>query len=308
MRTRSAARTTWRIAACVVLVSPASASAYFEWTEVGPRALGLGSSFVSVADDASALYWNPAGLARLPRHEAVFASQHSPDLADLQRHFAGVVWHTSPATLGVAWRTVLLDGAMREDLVYLSVSRHLVRRSLGSFITAGATLKWARVGLETAGLTGIPGLRDAQSVFTGDVGLLASPIPNVRLGLIARNLGQPQIDLVEGGNSTALRSEIEWGVSLRWRQDAQLHLSQVQHPEHDTETKLGAEVDVFQALSVRLGISEQRMAGGIGVRWSRFQLDTSYQSQRELGASTHIGLLVRFGPTRRDLGDEFEDF
>jgi hypothetical protein len=290
----------------IMLASPVRA--YFEWTEVGPRALGLGSNFVSVADDASALYWNPAGLARLPRHEAVFASQHSPDLADLQRHFAAVVLHTRPASLGMAWRTVVLDGAMREDLVYLSVARHLVRRSLGSFITAGATLKWARVGLETSGLTGIPGLRDAQSVVTGDVGLLAAPIPNVRFGVIARNLGQPQIDLVEGGDATALRSEIEWGVSLRWRQDAQLHLSQVTHPDHDTETKLGAEVDVFQALSVRLGVSEQRMAGGIGVRWSRFQLDTSYQSQGDLGASTHIGLLVRFGPTRSDLGDEFDDF
>ena len=36
---------------------------------VGARAMGLGGAFVAVADDASAVYWNPAGLAQLDRPE-----------------------------------------------------------------------------------------------------------------------------------------------------------------------------------------------------------------------------------------------
>ena len=35
---------------------------------VGARALGMGSAFVSIADDATAAYWNPAGLAKVDRH------------------------------------------------------------------------------------------------------------------------------------------------------------------------------------------------------------------------------------------------
>jgi len=35
------------------------------WTRFGPRALGMGNAFVAVADDYNALYYNPAGLARL---------------------------------------------------------------------------------------------------------------------------------------------------------------------------------------------------------------------------------------------------
>ncbi|HOH08005.1 MAG TPA: UPF0164 family protein, partial [bacterium] len=31
---------------------------------VGARATGMGGAFVGTADDASALYWNPAGIAR----------------------------------------------------------------------------------------------------------------------------------------------------------------------------------------------------------------------------------------------------
>ncbi|MDE0301029.1 MAG: PorV/PorQ family protein [Candidatus Poribacteria bacterium] len=35
---------------------------------VGARALGMGGAFVSIADDATAAYWNPAGLASVEKH------------------------------------------------------------------------------------------------------------------------------------------------------------------------------------------------------------------------------------------------
>ena len=36
---------------------------------VGARPLGLGNAFVAIAGDASATYWNPAGLTKLKRIE-----------------------------------------------------------------------------------------------------------------------------------------------------------------------------------------------------------------------------------------------
>ena len=38
----------------------------------GARPLGMGGSFVAVADDATATYWNPAGLGGLDRTEITF--------------------------------------------------------------------------------------------------------------------------------------------------------------------------------------------------------------------------------------------
>ena len=32
---------------------------------MGTRALGMGGAFVGLADDASAIYWNPAGLSNV---------------------------------------------------------------------------------------------------------------------------------------------------------------------------------------------------------------------------------------------------
>lgn len=42
---------------------------------IGARALGMGSAFVALADDATAAYWNPSGLVEVPSR--AFATQHA---------------------------------------------------------------------------------------------------------------------------------------------------------------------------------------------------------------------------------------
>ncbi len=56
---------------------------------VGARAVGMGGAFVAVADDATAIYWNPAGISRLEKNEAVII--HTNWIADISFDFAGVV-------------------------------------------------------------------------------------------------------------------------------------------------------------------------------------------------------------------------
>jgi len=55
--------------------APAHATRYageFLRIGVGGRALGMGSAFVGLADDGTAAYWNPAGLATLPERQVTF--------------------------------------------------------------------------------------------------------------------------------------------------------------------------------------------------------------------------------------------
>src|SRR3989304_4469026 len=51
-----------RIIAFFTLFLPAVAGAQ-TFGGIGTRAEGMGGAFVAVADDASAVYWNPAGIA-----------------------------------------------------------------------------------------------------------------------------------------------------------------------------------------------------------------------------------------------------
>lgn len=60
---------------------------------VGGRASSMGDAFVAVANDASALYWNPAGLVQNDRDQIIFS--HNEWLVDIKHEFVGAVYHLS---------------------------------------------------------------------------------------------------------------------------------------------------------------------------------------------------------------------
>jgi len=64
-------------------------AASFLGIEVGTRALGMGGAFVAVANDATAIYWNPAGISRISRSEATLI--HTNWLVGTNFDFAGIV-------------------------------------------------------------------------------------------------------------------------------------------------------------------------------------------------------------------------
>ena len=55
-----------------------TSSATFLRIGVGARAVGMGETFVAVANDPSAIYWNPAGLASLQRREIAISHVQWP--------------------------------------------------------------------------------------------------------------------------------------------------------------------------------------------------------------------------------------
>ena len=86
---RAAGRTRWQfeLAAGVVLLlllRPSLAAAQSQQVPVGPRAVAMGGAYSSIADDATATYWNPAGLAFVGRQEfmASYANLFAADIKD----------------------------------------------------------------------------------------------------------------------------------------------------------------------------------------------------------------------------------
>ena len=55
---------------------------------IGPRANAMGGAFTSLANDASAMYWNPAGIALLDRYEGIFT--YTKLFADINLNFFGI--------------------------------------------------------------------------------------------------------------------------------------------------------------------------------------------------------------------------
>lgn len=63
-------------------------AASFLNVDIGAKAVGMGGAYVAVADDISAMFWNPAGIARLQGSQAMF--NHTQWLADMSFNYAAV--------------------------------------------------------------------------------------------------------------------------------------------------------------------------------------------------------------------------
>ena len=75
---------------------------------VGARAEGMAQAFVGVADDASALYWNPAGISRLSGNHV--ALHHLQWPADISYTWLGYTRELSPTLhLGMAYGQLATD-------------------------------------------------------------------------------------------------------------------------------------------------------------------------------------------------------
>jgi len=117
---------------------------------IGARAAAMGESFAAVANDATALYWNPAGIGNLKDLEIHLF--HMDYLTDITFEFAGLVIPTGSGNLGfsaAAWSmgdepiTTAEDPAGESGLTW----------SAGSF-AVGVTFSRALTDRFSVGITG----------------------------------------------------------------------------------------------------------------------------------------------------------
>jgi len=76
---------------------------------IGARATAMGGAFVAVASDASCVYWNPAGVARLEERSLSF--NHADWFADVQINQAAYIFSVPflPGAMAIHARSVAMD-------------------------------------------------------------------------------------------------------------------------------------------------------------------------------------------------------
>jgi hypothetical protein len=226
------------------LVPPASAQTF---EVVGSRAAGMGGAFVAVADDASAVYWNPAGLAtgaffsgvidynsaRANREGDPQAGSQSATFLGVGMPALGLAYYRLRATTvesaafpaGQLEAPLTLDGVPVERVASL-ISHHFgvtLVQSLTDYVAVGTTLKAVRgvaaTGLVSAGDRG--DLLDAaddlvgsgSTEFDADIGVIAV-IGTVRAGLTVRNVREPDFDVADETGSLKLHRQVRAGVAV----------------------------------------------------------------------------------------------
>lgn len=157
---------------------------------IGSRPQAMGGAYVAMSDDVHALYWNPAGLARLERSEAMMV--HSTYLADMNLDYLGLAFSMGQAgTFGIS-ATLLSVGEMEvttnryQDGTGLMFNSYSMASGLSygykfyDRFSIGGTVKYIQETIWNESATGV-----AVDIGT----LLITPLHDIRLGMNISNFG-----------------------------------------------------------------------------------------------------------------------
>ncbi len=200
-----------------------TSAAQFLKIGVGPRATALGSSFTGLADDISALFWNPAGLAWLNQQQ--FLASHTEWFADINHEFAGInLPISSSASIGLSFTALYIpdmeqttieepEGTgiffdVQDIALGLSYSRKMTER-----FSFGLTLKYIQQKL----------FNETATTFAVDLGgMLQTGFKGMRLGIAMSNFGGKLKlngrDLIVNYEDTPAKLETqEWPLPISFR-------------------------------------------------------------------------------------------
>lgn len=292
---------------------------------VGARALGMGGAFVSLSNDASATYWNPAGLVQLENREAL--GMHASQFGGVVDHdVIGVVTPIKTGDrrtaigitfirLGVDEINVTKDAKVGEDANGLPIiDQSKVRkksaydlafllsyaRSMGDRWSAGVNLKLIRQSLVGEG---------ASFGVGADLGLHFHPNQNLAFGVRLADITTTQLywdtgrretvapSIIIGGHTTralaALQGTITVGVNAGFSFEGQ-QADQFETGDISGNFLPGAEYWFRQTVALRVGSDAGNFTAGAGVRYKQVGADYAYLSHDELDSTHRVSALVRF--------------
>ena len=199
------------------------AAVLFLLIEPGARAIGMGESYVAIADDATASYFNPAALAGQTARKLNFThAKWLPGLADdLSYEFLA---YSQPVE---GWGNIGINGALlnlgeqtrtgeRGEVLGTFSSYDLALSAaygadIGDNLSAGIGLNFIRSNLADQG-AGIERGKGVGNSFAADLGLLWKITPRLNFGAALRNLG-PKIAYIDASQADPLPQHIVLGMA-----------------------------------------------------------------------------------------------
>jgi len=284
---------------------------------VSPRSIGMGGAFAAISNDASAMYWNPAGLSRMQSGEAMF--NHVEWLADIKYEYAGVVLDLRDL------------GAIGANVSVLTMDQMMVRtvenpEGTGEYFTAGGLsigLSYARnltdrfsIGFNAKYIREYIWHESAYG-FAIDVGTMyITPFFNgLRIGASMSNFG-PKMQM-QGRDATVIyRSGAAQGNVL----NADL---QLEHYDLPLLFRVGLSTEVFKSSDIRLTTAidaihpndnTEYLNGGLEFAWNemlflRGGYKSLFQRGGEEGFTLGIGLNYRVaGEVAVKIDYAYQDF
>lgn len=282
---------------------------------VGGRASALGDAFIAISDDASALYWNPAGLVQFSQNQILFA--HNEWVADINHDFIGVVYHLDETnSFGISFTALTMD-EMEVTTEFapfgtgqyfsfsdLAVSVSFARKMTDQF-SFGGTIRYIEETLDILKMRGV--MIDLGTLYWTGLG-------TTRFAVAVSNFGNdlaPDGEVVLVGN----RAKSSWqafspptmfriGFAFEPYQDQVNKITssvQLNHPNDNSENvSLGIEYKWKTVLSLRggykLNVEEQNYTFGAGVfvpvSIADVTVDYAFSNFSRLGSAHRFSIML----------------
>jgi len=313
-----------------VSLSGVAFCAFENWNYAG-RAMALNGCYVALADDVSAILYNPAGIAQLERPE--IGASYSRPFWNLKN----VNFDTASLLIALPWfedfsfgvgATLFLEDNLsyhyQENTITIDVAYELkdIFQTRGLSLAIGSNLKILSLNAHAKnGLGNDDPVLEARATtkFSLDLGLLLA-YDNLRLGISGQNLIQPDFGIVQ---EEKVPWELHLGAGYDWMilgKKRVTPLIEFLHRDGETRLGLGAECEISSILAIQLGIDRDNYSFGISLgkishireesevdsgefinlplneSWAP-RIDLSYVYARNVerqSGSPHIGLIWRF--------------
>ncbi len=283
----------------LLLASSGTEGASFLELPVGARPAAMGSAYTTLANDAYAPTWNPAGLGFLQSTQA--AGMHQIYAEDTAFEYASIV-HPIKAghALGAAiqyFQPGTLTGRDINGNSIGNISGSYAAYSLAygqeiiENLSLGATGKWIHATIDGV----------SASAYGGDVGALYRINPQWRLAGTLDNLGS-KLTFLQSGDSLPLAGRL--GAAYNPLRELTLAAEVAAQKSGPFSGHFGGEWMNAQGFSFRVGYDTQRVqqltpvAGiSVGVGLSLWGQEFSYAflPLGDFGFSHYFSLVLRFG-------------
>lgn len=310
-----------------------TSAASFLGIGVGPRAMGMGSAYTAVAEDASIIYWNPGGISRLDKSEALFSKTDWLVNTNLQL-MATVIKLNADYSIGLYFTNLDYGETEITDLEH--------QQGTGQYWSASdiaAGLSFAR-NLTDRFSFGFTGKYISQQVYNSsassfavDLGLLYRTLAEkIKIGMSISNFGADMtidgkdlyrkidLDPDSQGHNEAIVAKLKtdnWPLPLFFRVGTAITLFQNKNgnvlasmeafiPSDDVEMiNLGLEAKVRDRVYLQIGYKgfgntsgEEGLTFGAGTKLYAggfdIQIQYAIQDFGKFGFIPHLGLGIQF--------------
>lgn len=282
---------------------------------VGGRASAMGDAFVAVANDVSALYWNPAGLVQFEDNQVIFS--HNEWVVDIDHDFIGGVYHLDGSNaFGLAVTSLSMQDmkvttefqpfgtgeffGFGDLAVALTYSRKMTEQ-----FSFGGTVRYIEETLDKLKMRGV--MIDLGTYYWTGLG-------TTRFAVTVSNFGNqlaPDGEVVLVGN----RSKSEWqsfspptifriGFAFEPYQNDEHSITtsvQLNHPNDNSENVVtGFEYSWRKMFHIRGGykfnVDEQNYSFGAGldfpISFAHFTLDYAFSNFSRLGSAHRFSIIL----------------